>query len=187
MGPESEGKHPYFFMSGSAGTGKTFMTLKVVDMVKSKKINYLLLAPTGVAAQNVGGKTIHSALRMRQMSDHHYQTLSIESESLMQVLLQIRVVIIDEGSIVSNKLFSFLSNIFGSVHQNHKVFGRIPVLMVDDLFQLPPMNGEHIFFSPAWKSFFPLFLTKPQRQRGDLDFTICLKSWDSVIFLKNQG
>jgi Cdc6-like AAA superfamily ATPase len=176
MGPESEGKHPYFFMSGSAGTGKTFMTLKVVDMVKSKKINYLLLTPTGVAAQNVGGKTIHSALRMRQMSDHHYQTLSIESESLMQVLLQIRVVIIDEGSMVSNKLFSFLSNIFGSVHQNHKVSGRIPVLMVDDLFQLPPMNGEHIFFSPAWKSFFPLFLTKPQRQRGDLDFTICLKS-----------
>jgi len=146
------------------------MTLKVVDMLKNKKIDYLLLAPTGVAAQNVGGKTIHSALRIKQTSDQHYQTLSMDSESSIQALLQIKAIIVDETSMVSNRLFSFVSNVFGSLHRNHKVFGGIPVLVVGDLFQLPPVNGEHVFFSPAWKSFFPLFLTKPQRQKGDLDF-----------------
>jgi len=146
------------------------MTLKIVDMLKSKKLDYLLLAPTGVAAQNVGGKTIHSALRIRQTSSHHYQTLLMESESSIQALLQIMVIIIDEISMVSSELFLFLSNLFGSLHKNNKVFGGIPVLVVGDLLQLSPVNGEHVFFSPAWRSFFPLFLSKLQRQRGDLEF-----------------
>ena len=41
---------------------------------------------------------------------------------------------------------------------------------VGDLFQLPPVNEEQVFFSPAWKAFFPLFLSRPQRQKEDLDF-----------------
>ena len=71
---------------------------------------------------------------------------------------------------VSSELFSFLSNLFGFLHKNHKIFGGIPVLVVGDLLQLPPVNWEQVFYSPAWKLFFPLFLTKPQRQRGDPDF-----------------
>ena len=40
---ENEGKYPYFFMTESAETGKTFMTRKIVDMLNNKKINYLLM------------------------------------------------------------------------------------------------------------------------------------------------
>jgi ATP-dependent exoDNAse (exonuclease V) alpha subunit len=167
-GFENEGKYPYFFMTGSARTGKTFMTRKIVDMLNNKKIDYLLMVPTGVAAQNISGKTIHSTLRLKQ-TDGHYQTLLLDDESSKIALSRIKVIIIDEISMVSDELFTFLSNIFGSLHKNHKVFGGISILVIRDLAQLPPINGEQVFFSQAWKPF-PLFLTKPQRQRDDLEF-----------------
>jgi hypothetical protein len=168
-GFENESKHPYFFMTGSAGTGKTFMTLKIVNMLNGKNIEYLLMAPTGVAAQNISGKTIHSTLRIRQIGGY-YQTLSLDDESTRIHLLRIKAIIIDEISMVSSELFSFLSNLFATLHRNHKVFGGIPILVIGDLAQLPPVNGEQVFFSQAWKPFFPLFLTIPHRQRDDLEF-----------------
>jgi hypothetical protein len=133
---ENEGKYPYFFMTGSAETGKTFMTCKIVDMLNNKKIDYLLMAPTGVAAQNISGKTIHSTLRLKQ-TDGHYQTLSLDDESSKIVLSRIKVIIIDEISMVSDELFTFLSNMFGSLYKNHKIFGGIPILVIGDLAQLP--------------------------------------------------
>nr|CAG8647360.1 5914_t:CDS:1 [Entrophospora candida] len=168
-GPECENKHPYFFMTGSAGTGKSYMTCHVVNMLKSRKIEYLLLSSTGVSAQSIGGRTIHSALKIRQFNNH-YQTLLLDDETLKAELLKIKVIIIDEISMVSNKLFTFLSNMFGSLHKSSRVFGGIPVLVIGDLAQLPPVNGEQVFFSPAWKLFFPLFLTQPEWQKEDLDF-----------------
>ena len=91
--------------SASADTGKTFVTLKVVEMLKNKRTNYLLLAPTGVAAQNVSGKTIHSTLKIRQTGNNYYQTLFATSEVSIQVLLQIKAIIIDEISMISRGLF----------------------------------------------------------------------------------
>ena len=82
---------------------------------------------------------------------------------------------IDEISMVSSELVSFLSNLFGSLHKNHKVFGGIPVLVVGDFLQLPPVNGEQVFYSLAWKLFFPLLLpdqaTATKRRLGFLQFT----------------
>ena len=46
-------------MTGSAGTGKSH---QIIHYLESRRINYLVVAPTGVAAQNIGGRTIHSAL-----------------------------------------------------------------------------------------------------------------------------
>jgi Cdc6-like AAA superfamily ATPase len=72
-------KHPYFFLTGSAGTGKSFMIQQIVEFLKTKHIKYLLIAPTGVAAQNVGGKTIHSALHIRN-TQTYFETLSHYNE-----------------------------------------------------------------------------------------------------------
>ena len=57
-------KHPYFFLTGSAGTRKTFLTLQIINYLKSNNKKHLLMAPTGVAAQNVSGKTIYSELKI---------------------------------------------------------------------------------------------------------------------------
>ncbi|GBB97611.1 hypothetical protein RclHR1_30110002 [Rhizophagus clarus] len=64
LGP-NDGKHyPYFLITGSAGTGKSFVTHILLKEFEKRGLSYLVLAPTGVAAQNIGGFTIHSALKI---------------------------------------------------------------------------------------------------------------------------
>ena len=60
---------------GFGETGKTYITQLIVDWIKSQNKNYLLMIPTGVAAQNIGGLTIHSTLRLIQ-SESGYQSLA---------------------------------------------------------------------------------------------------------------
>ena len=119
-------------MTGSAGTGKSFMIHHITNMLKSKNIKYTLLSPTGVSAQNIGGRTIHSALKIRQYNNN-YQTLITEDQESKRELLEIKTIIIEETSMVSSELLTFISNIFGLLHKNHKPFGGIPVLTVGDL------------------------------------------------------
>ena len=71
---------------------------------------------------------------------------------------------------VSSDLLSFISNMFGSLHNNSKIFSGVSILLVGDLAQLPPINGQPVFNSPVWKRFFPLFLNKSQRQKSDPTF-----------------
>ncbi|PKK68797.1 hypothetical protein RhiirC2_781793 [Rhizophagus irregularis] len=56
-GQREYSKHPYFFLTGSAGTGKSFMIQQIVNFLINRNIKYLLMAPTGVAAKNVDGQT----------------------------------------------------------------------------------------------------------------------------------
>ena len=74
-GKKEHFKHPYFFLTGSAGTGKSFMIQQIVNFLNSKNTKYLLMAPTGVAAKNVDGQTIHSALHIRN-TQTYFETLS---------------------------------------------------------------------------------------------------------------
>ncbi|CAG8822836.1 22085_t:CDS:1, partial [Gigaspora rosea] len=63
--------HPYFFLTGSAGTGKSYLITLIINHLKSHRKKYLLMAPTGVAAQNIDGKTIHSQLKIRPSAGNH--------------------------------------------------------------------------------------------------------------------
>ena len=165
-GQKEFSKHPYFFLTGSAGTGKSFMIQQIVEFLKTKHIKYLLIAPTGVAAQNVGGKTIHSALHIRN-TQTYFETLSHYNEQQQNELKQIKTLIIEEVSMVSSKLLPFISLLFAKVHKNTIPFGGIPTLLVGDLAQLPPINGKQVFHAPEWHEFFPLFLTTSHRQDED--------------------
>ena len=62
MEPNNGTKWPYYFITGSAETGKSYIINIITNILKSRSSSYLLLAPIGVAAQNIGGKTIHSEL-----------------------------------------------------------------------------------------------------------------------------
>ncbi|RHZ78837.1 hypothetical protein Glove_155g100 [Diversispora epigaea] len=67
---------------------------------------------------------------------------------------------------VLGELLTFISKLFSRIHKNSLEFGGIPVLVVRDLAQLPPINGIQVFTSPVWKNFL-LFLTTPHRQSSD--------------------
>src|SRR5205085_8262623 len=102
----------------------------------------------GVAAQNVDGQTIHSALKISSSNTNYqssYKTLLFTDVSLQNEMRNIETLIIDEVSMVSASLFTFLSDVFAKLHNSHKPFGGINVLVVGDLCQLPPVNGTGVF------------------------------------------
>jgi DNA replication protein DnaC len=170
-----EKKHPYFFLTGPAGTGKTFMIFQIIELLKQRKKKYILMAPTGVAAENIGGKTIHSALRIKDTLNNR-QSLAMHDQNLHQELKKVEVIIIDETSMVSSDMLSFISDLFAKIHNKPIEFGGIPVLLIGDLAQLPPVKGAQVFFSPVWKRFFPLFLSFSRRQQNDPTFYSLLQN-----------
>ncbi|EXX55721.1 Pif1p [Rhizophagus irregularis DAOM 197198w] len=157
------------------GTGKTFMIFQIIELLKQRRQDYILMAPTGVAAENIGGKTIHSCLRISDVLNNR-QSLAIYDQNLRQELMKIKAIIIDEISMVSADMLSFISNLFAKLHNKPIEFGGIPVLLIGDLFQLPPVKGAQVFYSPVWKRFFPLFLTFSRRQQDDLPFYSLLQN-----------
>src|SRR6266542_967450 len=79
------------------------------------------MAPTGVAAQNVSGITIHSALRLTQ-SGSGYQSLAFHDFEFKKRLQAIQILIIDEISMVSALLFNFISDLFARIHNSDIAF-----------------------------------------------------------------
>ena len=146
-----------------------------------------LSAPTGVAAFNISGMTLHSALLLGRSKYNGFQPLSHERlNSLRSKLSRLMLVIIDEVSMVgSNMLLEIhkrLQQIKGV--SDDAVFGGVSILAVGDLYQLPPV-GQAALFSTVSDSYAQLYgsgslwvdqfqmieLTESMRQRGDSAFS----------------
>jgi ATP-dependent exoDNAse (exonuclease V) alpha subunit len=76
---------------------------------------------------------------------------------------------------VSSELLSYLSDLFARLHNVHRPFGKVNIILVGDLFQLPPVAGSFIFNSPVWSLFIPLLLSTSHRQDDDAGFFNMLK------------
>src|ERR1044071_3117524 len=160
---------PYFFITGSGSIEKSYIINLLVNLLKNRNSNYLLMAPTGVAAQNVGGNTIHADLRLIS-TPTGFHTLAFYDNEFKEKLKKIDTIIIEEISMVSIELFDFISNMFAAIHGNNIAFGGISVVVVGDLLQLPPVTGSLVLKSSVWKLFYPLFLRKPHRQQEQSEF-----------------
>jgi ATP-dependent exoDNAse (exonuclease V) alpha subunit len=90
--------------------------------------------------------------------------------SFYQELKSIDVLIIEEISMVSSTLFTYISQMFSYIHHNNHPFGGISVIVLGDLAQLPPVGNLSVYKSSVWKIFYPLFLREPQRQNQDPDY-----------------
>ena len=177
------------FLTGNAGCGKSFL-MKVLyhsltktfvcGNISGDKPKVLLMAPTGVAAINIDGTTIHTALNIpvgnfkKNLPPLSHEMIS----SLRNRLSELEVIIIDEISMVSNDLLFHvhlrLTEIFGKV--NDEPFAGKTVIAVGDFFQLPPVGGRPVYadykndwqnFESLWKLFKIYELTEVMRQRGD--------------------
>ena len=123
----------HFFVTGPGGTGKSFLLKSLEIWCQQSRQKPVLLAPTGIAANNISSKTIHSALSI--FSDSSVYILLIFSRNPNQAneLQSIKVLIINKVSIVDTQLFGFLSTIFSQLHQNSRPFGNIHVILFGDL------------------------------------------------------
>lgn len=133
------------FLYGKAGTGKTTVIKEIATLCSKHYFKFSILAPTGVAAYNVGipAYTIHSYFGLPpvdifQMSLRELRSYAHRKDVYLKVI-KLHVLIIDEISMVRSDLLDAINIICQTVLYNNKPFGGIKVLMVGDLFQLPPI------------------------------------------------
>jgi ATP-dependent DNA helicase PIF1 len=163
---------PLLFITGAAGTGKSYLINALKLYFSTRNRRYLLVAPTGVAAQNVDGLTFHSVFRIKPST-----TCSADVHSLLErdreqvaVIRNTDTIIIDEVSMLSSHLLSWLSTTLCRLMDTNRLFGGKQIVLIGDLYQLPPVNAPFIFHAPEWRSFRPIFLDKCFRQADDPSF-----------------
>ena len=149
----------HLFLTGKAGTGKTTFLRKLSEI--SHK-SYLVIAPTGVAALNAGGVTIHSQFLLPfgtfiaqdslsippSMESNFYYGKTIARRNPLdarrrKVLQSIDLLVIDEVSMCRADIIDAIDYRLRSVRRNNRPFGGVQLLMIGDLFQLPPIVKDH--------------------------------------------
>jgi len=132
-----DSEQQFIFLTGAAGTGKTTMLERVKNQLSLKK---MVVAPTGIAALNIGGTTINSAFRIG------FETIPVITKSkdprFAKLLRNLELLIIDEVSMVRAPMLDAISQSL-QIHRNSpEPFGGVHVLACGDLFQLPPIIKE---------------------------------------------
>lgn len=164
------------FLTGKAGTGKTTL---LKEILKETDKNYLVTAPTGVAAINAGGITLHSLLFLPlktflpiKYSNHRGDIFCDRAQLVkhqkfnrdkLDLLLELELMVIDEISMVRADVFDAIDYTLRRIRKNPAPFGGVQLLVIGDLFQLSPVvkqNVEHVlaefykspyfFDSQAW-------------------------------------
>lgn len=162
------------YLTGKAGTGKTTF-LKFIKDTTDK--NTVILAPTGVAAINAGGVTIHSffqipfgpfvpndsRLRTKATGTENKETIYTTfkySEDKIKIIQNLDVLIIDEISMVRADMLDVIDKILGVFRQKpYLPFGGVQVILIGDTFQLPPIadNDQWRILSQFYKT--PFFFS----------------------------
>ena len=146
------------FLTGKAGTGKTTF-LKYIRENCYKKL--AITAPTGVAAMNAGGTTLHALfwlpfgvfiedydLKWDEQDNHIYNKNRLFStikltKQRRAILQELELLVIDEVSMVRADTLDAIDVILKSVRRDMRPFGGVQVLFIGDLYQLPPVVRDH--------------------------------------------
>jgi ATP-dependent DNA helicase PIF1 len=142
------------FLTGKAGTGKTTFLRHLKDTTEK---NCIVVAPTGVAAINAGGVTIHSMFNLPPMNfvptsqvTDSYLVNEIELKRKLRyrkdkrkLFQSIQTIIIDEISMVRSDLLDAIDVALRFVRANQLPFGGVQMVFIGDMFQLPPVIQEN--------------------------------------------
>ena len=142
------------FLTGKAGTGKTTLLREIIETTHK---NTVVVAPTGIAALNAGGVTIHSLFQLPfggflpdNLAPDFSETTKFESKATLRrhfkmsglkqsVIRNMELLIIDEVSMLRADLLDAIDFMMQTVRKNNKPFGGVQVLFIGDLLQLPPV------------------------------------------------
>lgn len=182
----------HLFLSGSGGCGKSHLIRTIYhaltklfmyhhsDPTKSK---VLILAPTGVAAINIGGTTLHSALHI----PCHGKLLPLNDSKkaiLRNKYSDVQLIVIDEISMVSSRLLLQVhQRLLEIFNESQVAFAGKSVILCGDLYQLPPVGAKSLYILDnninvingmlsldLWRKFKLAELTQVMRQRNEFEF-----------------
>lgn len=151
------------FLTGKAGTGKSTFLRYIASHTKKK---HVILAPTGIAAINAGGSTLHSFFKLPfhplLPNDSQYsirnirKTLKYNGEKI-KIIRELELIIIDEISMVRADIIDFIDKVLRVYsHNMREPFGGKQLLLVGDIYQLEPVVKEEdkALLRPFYKSAF---------------------------------
>ena len=133
------------FLTGKAGTGKSTF-LRYVS--KNTKKKHVILAPTGIAAINAGGSTLHSFFKLpfhpllpndKQYDWRHLKETLKYTGAQRKLIREVELIIIDEISMVRADIIDFIDKVLRAYTRNPEPFGGKQLLLVGDIYQLEPV------------------------------------------------
>lgn len=171
------------FLTGEAGTGKSFVLNRFLESIPEDR-KVLICAPTGIAAINIKGVTMHRVFKIPPRPLSPFDA----PETIRDELLSAEVIIIDEISMCRFDIFQFAANAILTAERKSGI--RKQLIVVGDFFQLPPVvtdkdrdilcslwdtkdiGDAFAFQAPLWKAFdfVNVVLDEPVRQLGDPEF-----------------
>ncbi len=164
------------FITARAGAGKSFL----IDYIKDNFLGRVLTtASTGIAANNVGGRTLHSQFLINPHNfDAEESANKVSAGKRGQALRFTKLLIIDEISMVSDRLLECVNRICQLVRDSERPFGGLQVAIFGDFLQLPPVfkgdsaNDKICWDCDCWKAakIETLLMTSNFRQAGDEEF-----------------
>jgi ATP-dependent DNA helicase PIF1 len=170
------------FITGNAGSGKSFLLARIMEELAKQRRTYALTASTGVAAWNIGGVTLHSfaGIGWNGSAEHELAELQKKKKHKIKEWQLVQVLIIDEVSMMKPDFMRTLDTVVRQIRGKvNQPFGGVQLILTGDYFQCPPVydkneKPEHrfLFDSPLWKewSIKTIGLRENFRQAGDLEF-----------------
>lgn len=165
------------FLTGQAGSGKTYILNKYVRFLKKNNIPVAITATTGIAATHIGGITIHSwsgigiknSLTPKQLSQ------ILKNPRTQSQIKDAKVLVIDEISMLHSYRLDMVNKICKFVRHSEEPFGGLQVILCGDFFQLPPITEEDFqkssfaFKAEAWAelNLKICYLTEQHRQQDE--------------------
>lgn len=163
----------HIYLTGKAGTGKTTFLKSLQDFCPKQ---FMVAAPTGVAAVNAGGVTLHSFFQIplgpylpgqndRPQDNRRFFRFSKVKK---QIVSGLDLLVIDEISMVRADLLDALDAVLRRLRRDERPFGGVQLLLIGDLFQLPPVTkpDEWELLSNYYAS--PYFFSSQALSRSDL-------------------
>lgn len=174
------------FLTGPAGSGKTFVLNEYISYLKTLGVEVAITASTGIASTHINGMTIHawSGLGIKNtLTDYDLEAMT-EKQYLYKRFEKTQVLVIDEISMLSGNQLTMVEWICRTFKHNDKPFGGMQVILCGDFFQLPPITrtsfgesaeNDFAYESDAWKfaKFTICYLSEQHRQK-DKDYLIVL-------------
>jgi ATP-dependent exoDNAse (exonuclease V) alpha subunit len=172
------------FLTGSAGTGKTYVLNQYIDYLKERKVKVAVTASTGIAATHMNGMTIHSwsGIGVKEFITSGNLASMNSKKYLKEHLEKVKVLIVDEISMLHKNQINAVDVVLRYFKKNEAAFGGIQIVVCGDFFQLPPIGNQgeaakdkFAFMSEAWvkAKLSVCYLTEQYRQ-SDNDLNLIL-------------
>lgn len=171
------------FLTGAAGSGKTYLLNKYIRYLKNHKVRVAVTASTGIAATHVQGTTIHawSGIGVRDHVTQHDLEKLLKIPRIRSNYKKTSVLIIDEVSMLHAFQLDMVDTIARYIRNSVDVFGGIQLVLCGDFFQLPPVSSnpaletkQFAFAAEAWITgdFHVCYLHEQHRQSQDVLLTV---------------